>query len=91
VEHTLDDDHTGEIIVISVEAQLLVEDGFQTAHHVEEIVGESSALKEVLRQMEILAPTGATLLIQGETGMGKERLRALCINSAPARPSPSSR
>ncbi|KAA6464872.1 PAS domain S-box protein [Acidobacteria bacterium AB60] len=40
----------------------------------EDIVGESSGLKQVLRQVETVAPTDATVLIQGETGTGKELL-----------------
>src|SRR6202035_997843 len=40
----------------------------------EDIVGESSGLKQVLRQIETVAPTDATALIQGETGTGKELL-----------------
>src|SRR5262245_24738780 len=38
----------------------------------EPIVGESPLLKEVLQQLEIVAPTDATVLIEGETGTGKE-------------------
>ena len=38
----------------------------------EEIVGSSAALKRVLRQVEVVAPTDATVLILGETGTGKE-------------------
>lgn len=38
----------------------------------EQIVGRSAALREVLRQVEIVAPTGSGVLIQGETGTGKE-------------------
>lgn len=37
-----------------------------------DIVGESSGLKHVLRQVETVAPTEATALILGETGTGKE-------------------
>jgi formate hydrogenlyase transcriptional activator len=57
---------------MSAEANRLVKDGFQTAHHGDEIIGESPALKEVLRQVEVVAPTNATVLLQGETGTGKE-------------------
>jgi formate hydrogenlyase transcriptional activator len=43
-----------------------------------EIIGRSAALRAVLRQVEIVAPTGATVLIEGETGTGKELIaRAL--------------
>jgi formate hydrogenlyase transcriptional activator len=36
------------------------------------IVGENAALKSVLRQVKLVAPTDATVLILGETGTGKE-------------------
>ncbi len=42
------------------------------AHAFEEIVGDSAALRRVLAQIEIVAPTDATVLILGETGTGKE-------------------
>ena len=38
----------------------------------EGVIGRSAALRTVLRQLEIVAPTNATVLIQGETGTGKE-------------------
>jgi PAS domain S-box-containing protein len=38
----------------------------------EEIVGQSAALNEVLRKTKIVAPTGSTVLLLGETGTGKE-------------------
>jgi DNA-binding NtrC family response regulator len=41
-------------------------------HGFDEIVGASGALKAVLKQVEVVAPTGSTVLIQGETGTGKE-------------------
>ena len=38
----------------------------------EEIVGTSKALREILAQISKVAPTDSTVLIQGETGTGKE-------------------
>src|SRR5882672_5772723 len=36
------------------------------------IIGESAVLREVLRQVAIVAPMDSTVLILGETGTGKE-------------------
>ena len=38
----------------------------------EEIVGTSAALRAVLDQVDVVAPTDSTVLIYGETGTGKE-------------------
>jgi formate hydrogenlyase transcriptional activator len=38
----------------------------------EEVVGRSAALRALLKQVEIVAPTDSTVLILGETGTGKE-------------------
>lgn len=42
------------------------------AREFEEIVGTSAALQRVMGQVEIVAPTDATVLVLGETGTGKE-------------------
>jgi transcriptional regulator with GAF, ATPase, and Fis domain len=36
------------------------------------VIGESGALRRVLRQVELVAATEASVLIQGESGTGKE-------------------
>ena len=41
-------------------------------HNFQEIVGNSRALLDLLRQVEQVAPTDSTVLIYGETGTGKE-------------------
>ena len=44
----------------------------KTEYNFDEIIGRSEALMNVLRKVEHVAPTEATVLIQGETGTGKE-------------------
>src|SRR5262249_27747090 len=51
--------------------KVYLEEEIRTDHNFEEIVGESAALRRVLKEVETVAPTGATVLIRGETGTGK--------------------
>jgi formate hydrogenlyase transcriptional activator len=44
----------------------------RSEHRFDEIVGSSSGLRGVLHQIETVAPTDSTVLIEGETGTGKE-------------------
>jgi transcriptional regulator with GAF, ATPase, and Fis domain len=50
----------------------------------ERIIGNSAALESVLDQLEQVAPTDSTVLIEGETGTGKE-LIAHAIHNASQR------
>jgi formate hydrogenlyase transcriptional activator len=55
-----------------------LEEEARTQHNFGEIVGDSAALRRVLKEVETVAPTGSTVLIRGETGTGKELIaRAL--------------
>ena len=63
---------------------LYLERELRTEHAFEDIVGESPALSETLQQVEIVAPTDATVLVLGETGTGKE-LVARAIHDRSAR------
>lgn len=54
------------------EEKLYLEEELRTEHRFDDIIGESTALKRVLAQVEVVAPTDSTVLIQGETGTGKE-------------------
>jgi len=47
-------------------------DRVQDRRRFEQIIGKSPALEAVLEQVERVAPTGSTVLIEGETGTGKE-------------------
>ena len=64
--------------------KLYLEAEIRTEQNFDEIVGQSPALTEVLKQIEIVAPTESTVLIQGETGTGKELL-ARAIHNLSAR------
>jgi len=46
----------------------------------EQIIGESAALESVLEQVQRVAPTDATVLVQGETGTGKELIAGAIHN-----------
>lgn len=52
--------------------KMYLEEEIQTEHNFEEIVGTSSALRNVLQKVSQVATTDSTVLIQGETGTGKE-------------------
>jgi len=54
------------------EQKSYLEDEIRAEQDFEDIVGSSSALRQVLQQVETVAPTDSTVLIQGETGTGKE-------------------
>jgi len=51
---------------------LYLREEMQQAHDGTGIVGNSPGLRAVLAQTERVAPTDATILVQGETGTGKE-------------------
>src|SRR3981081_448771 len=47
------------------------------------IVGNSDALRRVLGMVRVVAPTGATVLLNGETGTGKELIAEAIHKSSP--------
>jgi formate hydrogenlyase transcriptional activator len=63
---------------------MYLEEQFQNQNF-EQIVGESAALRRVLKQVEIVAPMESTVLICGETGTGKELIARALHNLSPRR------
>jgi PAS domain S-box-containing protein len=61
-----------------------LESEIQTELGFEEIIGQSSSLREVLKNVRVVAPTDSTVLLLGETGTGKE-LVARSVHSLSAR------
>ncbi len=67
------------------EEKRYLEEELRTEYNFEEIVGESHGLKTVLKQVETVAPTDATVLILGETGTGKELIARSIHTISPRR------
>jgi formate hydrogenlyase transcriptional activator len=67
--------------------KLYLEDELRSELNFEEIIGNSAALRKVLRQVEAVAPTGSTVLIYGETGTGKELIARAVHNLSDRRSS----
>ncbi len=59
---------------------IYLQEEIRSVHNFEEIIGSSSGLRRVLQQVEQVAGTDSTVLINGETGTGKE-LIARAIHS----------
>ncbi len=72
VENALAFQQIAELKDKLAEEKLYLEEELRIEHGFEDIIGDSKALKHVLKQVEIVAPTDSTVLIQGETGTGKE-------------------
>jgi formate hydrogenlyase transcriptional activator len=71
-------------VLVGAVATLRSVDQERDPRRFEQIIGNSPALEWVLEQVERVAPTDSTVLIQGETGTGKE-LVARAIHNLSAR------
>jgi len=65
------------------EERLYLESEIRSEHNFEDIVGKSNALRKVLEQVAIVAPTDSTVLLHGETGTGKELVARAVHNLSP--------
>lgn len=65
--------------------RLYLEEELRTEYSFEEIVGKSAVLRRVLKEVETVAPTDATALIEGETGTGKELIARAIHHLSPRR------
>jgi formate hydrogenlyase transcriptional activator len=68
--------------------KLYLEDEIRTEMNFAQIIGNSSSLRRVLKQVETVAPTDSTVLIYGETGTGKELIARAIHDLSPRRSKP---
>ena len=54
-------------------------------HKFKDIIGKSTALRNVMDQVAVVAPTGSTVLLHGETGTGKGLLARAIHDLSPRR------
>jgi formate hydrogenlyase transcriptional activator len=85
VENALAFQEIGELKNKLAQEKLYLEDELRSEMNFDEIVGESPSLRSVLKQVETVAPTDSTVLIQGETGTGKELIARAIHDLSPRR------
>jgi PAS domain S-box-containing protein len=72
-----------------LEAQnIYLQEEIQGSHNFEELIGGSTSLKKVLKNVGRVAPTDSTVLITGETGTGKELIARAIHNLSPRKGRP---
>ncbi|MGB9435903.1 MAG: sigma 54-interacting transcriptional regulator [Candidatus Acidiferrum sp.] len=67
------------------EERLYLESEIGSEYNFGDIIGKSAALRKVLDQVAIVAPTHSTVLLHGETGTGKELVARAIHNLSPRR------
>src|SRR5258708_1554205 len=83
VENALEYEEITEAKERLAEQKLYLEDEIRAEHNFEEIIGNSLRLRAVLESVQIVAPADSTVLIQGETGTGKEVIARAIHNLSP--------
>ena len=80
-------DITDQVLMEQQKARLDAQNAYllneiRTEQNFGDIIGGSSGLRKVMQQVQLVAPTDATVLIGGETGTGKELIaRAIHMRS----------
>ena len=67
---------------------LYLEEEVRATHDVDDLVGESTALKSVMQSVRQVAATDATVLVMGETGTGKELIARAIHTLSPLKDNP---
>ena len=78
----------GELKARVEQENIYLQEEIKIEHNFEEIVGQSAAIKKVLKAVETVAPTDATVLICSETGTGKELVARAVHHLSPRKGKP---
>ena len=86
-------DITEQVLMEQEKAKLEVQNVYlqeeiKGSHNFEELIGSSTSLRKVLKNVERVAPTDSTVLITGETGTGKELIARAIHNLSPRKNKP---
>src|SRR5262245_47261554 len=71
-----------------VDGEAMARRGTTAAQHYGPIVYKSHAIRAVVEQLQLVAPTCATVLLLGETGVGKEVFAEAIHDASPRRHRP---
>ncbi len=63
----------------------MLREKLSSLENVESLVGKSEAMKKVLKEIESVAPSGASVIITGESGTGKELVARAIHSNSPRR------
>jgi len=74
---------SSEVVSTEAKQEVVLGDEIRVEHNFEEIIGNSPRLKALLKSIRIVAPVDSTVLIQGETGAGKELIARAIHNLSP--------
>ena len=85
VENALNYREVYEVREKLAEERVYLNEEIRSERDFEDIIGDSQALKEVLGQVRIVAPTDSTVLTLGETGTGKELIARAIHSLSPRR------
>ena len=88
IENAFEQRPNAELTDRLTQEKLYLEDEIRSEMNFEEIIGNSVVLRKVLSQVEVVAPTNSTVLIQGETGSGKELIARAVHNLSRRRSRP---
>ncbi len=67
---------------------VMLKQALQTRYQFDNLVGKSAVMQGVFDKIQMVAPTNSTVLIQGETGTGKEMVASAIHYNSPRRDKP---